>query len=684
MAISADAQNTVTTPSPTPEATVKLSKILEAGLKVPAGAVSQENASKAYSKLLQGERSLWKVKNLRGRRNAAVQQQNIRDARLAFQDAIAANPRLAEAYTALAELAISSPPTDVDEAIDLANLALKIKKDNFGARRILARLYTFKSGLGTRSLDTANSSRAVDEWKFVASLDPRYMEAWAFLAEFYERQDNHPERIAALEKWRSSASAIDTQFYRQITGGRFTLSPETATLKLGEAFLKAGKTPQAIEILAEVVADEPDNDNAVELLRNAIRSSTAQDAEKAIPGLQKAVYANPENAALINLLAESYAKAGQLADAAKLLEGEAAKASKTDRSLAAVHYVTLGELYERVDKYAEAKANYEKAISERTQDGNTELSADERIFLGSVFERLIRLAKASERQSEVLEAIERSRKVLGPDDGFADRELISFYRDTGKRSEALKIVASQRVKLPLDEGLARQEATLITDLGRVDEAVEGYRKFMAARLAAASAVPATQPPLDVFSNHLFISHLYAQADRGKEAVDAANQALVTAKGSERRQIARLSVATALQMSGDFAGAENTLRDILKESPNNPIALNNLGYFLLERNERFEEAVRLIKQAVDIDPTNPSYLDSLGWAHFKLGKMAEAELYIREALRQDSASATINEHLGDVYFAQSKADQAKTYWQRSLNLATDTKEIERLKKKLGVK
>ena len=137
-------------------------------------------------------------------------------------------------------------------------------------------------------------------------------------------------------------------------------------------------------------------------------------------------------------------------------------------------------------------------------------------------------------------------------------------------------------------------------------------------------------------------------------------------------------------TGDFAGAENTLRDILKESPNNPIALNNLGYFLLERNERFEEAVRLIKQAVDIDPTNPSYLDSLGWAHFKLGKMAEAELYIREALRQDSASATINEHLGDVYFAQSKADQAKTYWQRSLNLATDTKEIERLKKKLGVK
>jgi Flp pilus assembly protein TadD len=138
------------------------------------------------------------------------------------------------------------------------------------------------------------------------------------------------------------------------------------------------------------------------------------------------------------------------------------------------------------------------------------------------------------------------------------------------------------------------------------------------------------------------------------------------------------------MAGVFGGAEMTLRDILKESPNNPIALNNLGYFLLERNERFEEALGLIKQAVEIDPTNPSYLDSLGWAHFKLGKQAEAELYLREALRHDSSSVTINEHLGDVLAAQAKADQAKSHWRRSLNLATEPKEIDRLKKKLGDK
>ena len=684
MTISVDAQNAVPSASPTPEATIKLSRLLAANVNAPATPISQQNAAKAYSKLLEGERYLWKVKNARGRRNAAAQLENIRNARLALQDAVAANPRLAEAYTALAELAITAPPTDVDEAIDLANLALKIKNDNFGARRILARLYTFKSGLGTRSLDTASSAKAVDEWKFVASLDPRYMEAWAFLAEFYERQDNHSERIAALEKWRSSASAIDTQFYRQMTGGRATLSPETATLKLGEALLKAGKTQQAIEILAEVVADEPENGGAVELLRDAIQSGKTEDVSKAISGLQQAVFANPENVALVNLLAETYARTGRLGDATKLLESSALAAAKTDKTLAGMYYVSLGEVYEKADKFADARGVYEKAISVRELEASKEFSDDERIFLGSVYERLIRVAKAEDRPADVMDVIERSRKAFGAGDGFADRELITYYRDSGKRSEALKIIAAQRAKLPMDESLARQEASLLTELGKVDDAVVGYRKFMALRAEPAAAGTTPQLPLDVFSNLLFLSHLYAQAERPKEAAETANQALAAARGAERRQIARLSIATALQMSGDFAGAESTLRDILKESPNNPIALNNLGYFLLERNERFDEAVGLIKQAVDIDPTNPSYLDSLGWAHFKLGKHAQAELYLREALRHDSSSVTINEHLGDVLAAQSKADQAKSHWRRSLNLATEPKEIDRLKKKLGDK
>lgn len=690
MTISIAGQAAPTQPSPTPEGTIKLSKLLAANLATAesGGPISQQNAAKAYAKLLAGERFLWRAKNVRGRRNAAVQQQNIRDARLAFQDAIAANPRLAEAYTALAELAITAPPTDVDEAIELANLALRIKKDNFGARRILARLYTFKSGLGSRSLDSGNSTRAVDEWKFVASLDPRYAEAWAFLAEFYERQDKETERIEALEKWRSSAAAIDSQFYRQMTGGRATLAPEVATLKLGEALFKSGRVQEAIDILSQIVADDPDNANAVELLRKAIQSSKGNDAAKALSGLQQAVYANPDNSALVNLLADAYARSGRVAEAAQTLENAARKVAATDRPMAAVYFVLLGEIFEKAERFADAASSYEKAIAIRGLSAASSLSDDERMFLREIFERMIRSAKAANRPDDVLTIIERARKAFGTQDTFPDRQLINFYRDGGKRLEALKVLRAQRERAPLDEGLARQEATLLTEIGRVDEAVEAHRKFMALRsnngTQSGNGSIASTPPLDLFSNLLFISHLYSQVGRGKEAIEAGNQALAAARGAERRQIARLSVATALQMSGDFAGAESTLRAILKESPNNPIALNNLGYFLLERGERYEEALTMIRQAVDTDPTNPSYLDSLGWAYFKFGKFAEAELYLKEALRNDPSSATINEHLGDVFAAQSKHDQARSYWQRALNLVVDQKDSAKLKQKLGIK
>ena len=189
---------------------------------------------------------------------------------------------------------------------------------------------------------------------------------------------------------------------------------------------------------------------------------------------------------------------------------------------------------------------------------------------------------------------------------------------------------------------------------------------------------------DEFSNYLFISSLYSQAGRGKDAADAANKALSVAKSPERQQIAKLTLATAQNAGGDFAGAESTLRSILKTSPNNPIALNNLGYFLIERNERLTEAKEMIEKALRSDPTNPSYLDSLGWAHYKLGSYTEAERFLREAARHDPSSATIQDHLGDVLKKQGKEDAAKTAWERAVLLSSDQAAVTRIREKLRKK
>jgi tetratricopeptide (TPR) repeat protein len=308
---------------------------------------------------------------------------------------------------------------------------------------------------------------------------------------------------------------------------------------------------------------------------------------------------------------------------------------------------------------------------------------------------MIEIYKKANRPNEARAVIERARIALGKNDLFADKKLISFYRETGKNNEALQAIRSLRLKNSDDYALLRLEATTLTQMGKVDEAINLIKPLIGKKTASKTpAVPnlgvgenilnVGSPMYDDFSNYLFISNLYSQAKRGKEAVEAVNQAMTTAQSPDRKEIAKLTLASVQQTTGDFQGAETTLRDILKQSPQNPIALNNLGYFLAERGEKLNEALDLIRKAVELNPNNPSYLDSLGWTYFKLGQLGEAETHLKNALRIDSSSSTIQEHLGDVYQKQGKPEAARDNWQKALSLAIETEDVDRLKTKLNQK
>lgn len=677
------------TPEPTPLPRISETLAKNLASLAPNQEISRDKREQAYVKLLEGQRYNWSAGRLRSQAGIAT---TSRLAKQAFQKAVELDPTLAEGYTALAELAISILPGDLEEAISLATIATKIEPDNFGGRRILARLYTYKSGLTSGKLDQVFADKAILEWKQVTRLDPRNAEGWAFLSEFYEKANRQAERIEALKKWLGSAAPIETQFYQRLMGRQESLAPEAASLKLGPALLKAGRTQEAIETLSIVIADDPDNAEAIDLLREAIESSGGEDAGVAIQALQQAVFANPGNRALVILLAHIMARAGKLDDAVKVLRASTEKLAGSDRIGAASLLISLGDLYNGSDRNTEAVAAYEEALVLRGLDKASTVGDDEREFAMQVFDKMIQSLKSANRPAEVRTVIERARRLLGKNDLFADRQLISFYRESGKRADALAAVRAVRLRMPQDYGFVRLEATLLTESGKVDEAVVLIKKLMDSKSAGTpvtgsanengtSSVSVALPAQDEFSNYLFISNLYSQASRSREAVDAANRAFAVARGAERKQIAKLTLATAQQMGGDFKAAETTLRDILKETPGNPIALNNLGYFLLERDERLSEALDLILEALKVDPTNPSYIDSLGWAYFKLGKFAEAEKYLKDAARIDTGSATIQEHLGDVYQKQGKAGPAKIAWEKALNLASDPTDIMRLKGKL---
>jgi Flp pilus assembly protein TadD len=388
------------------------------------------------------------------------------------------------------------------------------------------------------------------------------------------------------------------------------------------------------------------------------------------------------------MLARMQSRLGQFDEATKLLRSAAQKLAPTDSRASSTLLLALGDLFIEKDRYVEAAEVFEKCLDVRGIRAGVPIADEDREYTIYVLEKLIHAYKLAEKPREVRAVIERARGIFEKDDPFADRQLISYHRSIGEKAEALATVRTVRLKRPGDNSFLRLEATLLAESGNADAAVALVRQSMN-RASQPPTVPSlpripgseTSPAYDEFSNLLFIANLYSNASRGKDAADAANQAYAIAVGLERKQIAKLTLATAQQMAGDFGGAETTLRDILKQTPGNPIALNNLGYFLIERDERLEEAFGLIQQALKIDPRNPSYLDSIGWASFKLGKLAEAERYLKHAARIDSDSAAIQEHLGDVYAKMQNRESAKQAWEKALRLSSDPVGVGRLKSKL---
>jgi Flp pilus assembly protein TadD len=133
-------------------------------------------------------------------------------------------------------------------------------------------------------------------------------------------------------------------------------------------------------------------------------------------------------------------------------------------------------------------------------------------------------------------------------------------------------------------------------------------------------------------------------------------------------------ASLLERAGRMADAERALRDVLVKDPRDANALNSLGYMLADHGMRLDEAVDLVQRALTIEPANPSFLDSLGWAYFRQGKLDLADAPLTQAAERLPRSSTVNEHLGDLRFKQERYADAVAAFERSL--AGDGESIDR--------
>lgn len=110
-------------------------------------------------------------------------------------------------------------------------------------------------------------------------------------------------------------------------------------------------------------------------------------------------------------------------------------------------------------------------------------------------------------------------------------------------------------------------------------------------------------------------------------------------------------------------------------PDNALLLNNYSYSLAERGIRLEEALKMARRAVDLEPENAAYLDTIGWIFYQLGNYKEAHRYIRQAVSATPNSAEVLEHMGDVYDKLGETGSAREYWQKALEQNPGNKNLQ---------
>ena len=621
----------------------------------------RERRTLAYTKLLEGQRYF------EGIRSGTLTLDSLKKAQAAFQQAAELEPTLSEARAALAEIHLILNDLKQAEVEGLA--AVRANPDSYGAHRTLARVYTLQSKLAERTLDRAAADKAVASLKEVLRVHPNDAEAWALLAEFYVATNREKEAVEALRKWATLPASMEGRFYQVVTQGR-ELSPDSANARLGEILLASGQTAEAVAAIRQAIAIEPNNPRYIQLLGEAVEAGGSAD-QSVVEELKRIVSQNPANVGAALTLARAQSRAGAADEAVKTLRGSVAAVKPGNDADRLQLLVQLASVYEEASRFDDAVAVYEDLLKSRNITDAPLANDRDRRFAVSVLMEIAGLRQQAGKTQEAMAAFDRMRALLPNTDSTADVQKIEFLRAHGKRAEALEGVRAARRRFPEELRLLRQEALTLAEMGRTDEALALLRP----RLKGSAAD---------FEEYLFMSSMLISAGRGAEAVEAARKALSLASAEEPGQgtNALIMLSSAQERAGDTKGAEATLRQVLAKDADNPTALNNLGYFLTEHNEKLEEALGMIERAVRAEPENPSFLDSLGWVYFKLGKLKEAERYLSDAARRNPTSAAIQEHLGDLFKKLGQQEKAQASWRKALSLAAEAADTTRIKAKLN--
>lgn len=248
------------------------------------------------------------------------------------------------------------------------------------------------------------------------------------------------------------------------------------------------------------------------------------------------------------------------------------------------------------------------------------------------FKRLLKLGQRIDEAAYALGQIAETRN--------RPEEALQWYRQVSDGSSYMDAMVRSAVLINRQQGLAAARAYL--------RGIELQTSQQELRLRLVEA------------------ELLRDAGQREEAQQVYDEALQQFPDNIELLYARAMNAEGL---GRLDLLERDLNAILKQEPDNVQALNALGYTLADRTNRYREAYDLVRRAYEQRPDDPAIIDSMGWVYFRLGRLEEAEQYLRRALDKHF-DAEIAAHLGEVLWVRGRQDEARRIWQDALQRAPD--------------
>ncbi|HTV88360.1 MAG TPA: tetratricopeptide repeat protein [Stellaceae bacterium] len=359
-----------------------------------------------------------------------------------------------------------------------------------------------------------------------------------------------------------------------------------------------------------------------------------------------------------------------------------------DQTLAAVQQLNwrltdvIGNFDKRHGRAAQAKALYRRFIKEGGgSDMGLALAAENlaapprppvRSASDGLAESMFDLASVLD-QAETIDlslVYDRFALALRPDFPLARLLLSDILSAEEKPQESLAVLDGIPQSSPYYGSAQLRRAINLDTLGRSDDAVALLKQAAAANPTLVGA-------------ELELGDILRDKKDYADAVSAYDEAIrrAAAAGLPERWSMYYDRGVALERSGQWQRAEGDLLHALKLQPDQPMVLNYLGYSWIDRGEHLQRGMKMIEQAVALRPDDGYIIDSLGWAHYRMGDYAGAVKYLEKATELVPEDPTINDHLGDAYWRTGRLVEARYQWRYALQFGPEKRDIKPIEAKL---